>query len=178
MASFTSPFPLPALLNSMRSHEAIPKHSHTPAARLHFPDFPSLCFISRGSTVKARSQREQPGAKCLFHINQASMTLLNDCFFVQRLKGSRARPTQIIRRSTSSVQRFFDLLAAGMLPYQDSKIREICLPERATLPRQAYLTATSTFAQRPWPAAYQFFTPTLYSTPKLRPERWTRDKEI
>lgn len=97
MASFTSPFPFPALLNGMRSHEAIPKHPHTPAARLHFPGFPSLCFISRGSTVKARSQREQPGAKYLFHINQASVTLLNDCFFVQRLKGSRARPTQIIR---------------------------------------------------------------------------------
>lgn len=96
MASFTSPFPFPALLNSMRSHEAIPKHPHTPAARLHFPGFPSLCFISRGSTVKARSQREQPGAKYLFHINQASVTLLNDCFFVQRLKGSRARPTQIM----------------------------------------------------------------------------------
>lgn len=88
MASFTSTFPFLALLNSIRSHHAIPKHSHTLAARLHVPDFPNLSFISKRSTVKARSYREQPGAKYLFHINQAAVTLLNEFLFVQRLEGS------------------------------------------------------------------------------------------
>lgn len=88
MASFTSTFPFLALLNSIRSHHAIPKHSHTLAARLHVPDFPNLSFISKGSTMKARSYRERAGAKYLLHINQAAVTLLNDCFFVQRLEGS------------------------------------------------------------------------------------------
>lgn len=156
MASFTSTLLSPPLLNSMRSpqpSQSIP----TPAARLHFPDFPKLCFISKGSTVKAKSQRGQPEAKYLFHINQASVALLNDCFFVHGLGGSRARPGQ----STSSVQRFFHLLAAGnapLLAFQNH--RPICHRGQPCLGKLISLPLPLC------PAAYQFLTPTGLLNPR------------
>lgn len=154
MASFASTFPFPAPLHSMRPSPSI----HPPAARLHFPDFPNLCSISKGSTVKARKLEratwgrtpvpQQPGISDLVSLSRGE-------------KG--ARPDLAKHLLSPKILR---LLAAGNAPSPAFQNHSPAC-HRGNPAGQAYLTATSTFAPRPWPAAYQLLTPYPYSTQNL-----------
>lgn len=117
MASFTSTFSSPALLNSTRSHQAIPKHSHS-RCKMAFPRLskPLLHFkriYSSGRKLERATWSQIPVP------HQAGISdpfkWLFLCPEVRREQG-QTYPNHRWKHLFNP-QRFFHLLAAGMLLY-------------------------------------------------------------